>query len=122
MDNTPQEPRLERTRLVKTADGMVLVDKEKCDACRQCLDACPYGVIYFNYDLNIAQKCTWCAHLLDQGWKVPRCVDNCPTQALQFGEEAAFTAVAARSMNTRAFLVLAMIVPFSVRLFLKRFE
>jgi len=26
-------------------------------------------VIYFNSDLNIAQKCTFCAHLLDDGWK-----------------------------------------------------
>ena len=34
---------------------------------RNCLDACPYGVIYFNEDLNLAQKCTWCAHLLDRG-------------------------------------------------------
>ncbi len=39
-------------------------------------------------DLNIAQKCTWCAHLLDKDWKEPRCVDACPTGALTFGEEA----------------------------------
>ena len=52
------------------------------------MDACPYGVIYFNNDLNIAQKCTWCAHLLDKGWKEPRCVDACPTGALTFGEES----------------------------------
>jgi tetrathionate reductase subunit B len=29
-----------------------------------------------------------CAHLLDDGWKEPRCVDACPTEALRFGEEA----------------------------------
>jgi ferredoxin len=28
-----------------------------------------------------------CAHLLDDGWKEPRCVDACPTGALKFGEE-----------------------------------
>ena len=28
-----------------------------------------------------------CAHLLDDGWKEPRCVDVCPTDALRFGEE-----------------------------------
>jgi ferredoxin len=44
-------------------------------------------VIYFNRDLNISQKCTFCAHLLDKGWKDPRCVDVCPTGALTFGEE-----------------------------------
>ena len=44
-------------------------------------------VIYFNDSLNIAQKCTFCAHLLDNGWKEPRCVDACPTGAFTFGEE-----------------------------------
>ena len=32
------------------------------------------------------QKCTFCAHLLDEGWKQPRCVEVCPTQALVFGD------------------------------------
>ena len=50
-------------------------------------DSCPYGVIYFNDELNLAQKCTGCAHLLHRGWKEPRCVDACPTGALKFGEE-----------------------------------
>lgn len=27
-----------------------------------------------------------CAHLLDRGWKEPRCVTACPTEALKFGE------------------------------------
>ena len=37
--------------------------------------------------LNIAQKCTFCAHLLDDGWTEPRCVDACPTGAFIFGDE-----------------------------------
>jgi tetrathionate reductase subunit B len=41
-----------------------------------------------NENLNIAQKCTGCAHLLDNGWTEPRCVDACPTGALKFIEEA----------------------------------
>jgi hypothetical protein len=53
------------------------------------VDACPYeGVIYFNEDLNIAQKCTGCAHLLDDGWTEPRCADACPTLAIRFLDEA----------------------------------
>jgi len=32
------------------------------------------------------QKCTLCAHLLDQRWKEPRCVEACPTGALLFGD------------------------------------
>jgi Fe-S-cluster-containing dehydrogenase component len=71
-------------------DGLVVIDPKRCTGCRDCLNAnaCPYGVIYFNEELNIAQKCTGCAHLLDRGWKQPRCVDNCPHDAIKFGEES----------------------------------
>lgn len=73
--------------IYKRDDGIVIIDPEKCTGGRLCLEACPYDVIYFNSDMNIAQKCTFCAHLLDDGWKEPRCVDACPTDALRFGEE-----------------------------------
>lgn len=70
-------------------DGLVILDPAKCTGCGDCVDACPYGVIFLNEDLNIAQKCTGCAHLLDRKWpiSVPRCVDNCVHGAIQFGEE-----------------------------------
>jgi tetrathionate reductase subunit B len=77
--------------IYKRADGLVVIDPIKCTGCRNCVASCPYGVIYFNSDLNIAQKCTGCAHLLDRGWKEPRCVDACPTQALKFAEESELT-------------------------------
>jgi len=77
--------------LYKRADGLVIIDTEKCTGCKNCVDACPYDVIYFNEDLNLAQKCTGCAHLLDGGeWKIPRCADACPTEAILFGEESDF--------------------------------
>jgi tetrathionate reductase subunit B len=69
-------------------DGLVVIDPKKCSGCMNCVDACPYGVIYYNKNLNLAQKCTGCAHLLDRGWTEPRCVDACPTGALMFGEES----------------------------------
>ena len=76
--------------IYKREDGLVIIDPEKCTGCRNCADICPYGAIYFNEDLNIAQKCTGCAHLLEKGWQEPRCVDVCPTQAIRFGEESEF--------------------------------
>jgi Fe-S-cluster-containing dehydrogenase component len=69
-------------------DGLVIIDPAKCTGCQLCADTCPYDAIYFNEDLNIAQKCTGCAHLLDDDWEVPRCVDQCATGALKFGEES----------------------------------
>jgi tetrathionate reductase subunit B len=74
--------------LYKREDGMVIIDSVKCTGCKNCVDACPYHVIFFNEDLNLAQKCTGCAHLLDQGWKEPRCADACPTEAIKFMEES----------------------------------
>jgi Fe-S-cluster-containing dehydrogenase component len=73
--------------IYKREDGLVIIDPNKCMGCTNCVSACPYHAIYFNENFNIAQKCTGCAHLLDNGWKEPRCVDACPTQSLKFLEE-----------------------------------
>ena len=86
-DNAPCVTACTTQAIYKRDDGIVIIDPEKCTGGRQCLDACPYDAIYFNSDMNIAQKCTFCAHLLDDGWSEPRCVDACPTNALRFGEE-----------------------------------
>jgi Fe-S-cluster-containing dehydrogenase component len=74
-------------------DGLVWIDPNKCKGTKLCLDACPYGVIYFNDTINQAQKCTGCAHILDRGWPItePRCVDACITGMLKFGDESDFS-------------------------------
>jgi tetrathionate reductase subunit B len=74
--------------IYRREDGIVVIDPTQCTGCKLCADTCPYNAIYFNDALNLAQKCTGCAHLLEDGWKAPRCVDACPTEALKFGEEA----------------------------------
>lgn len=77
--------------IYRREDGLVIIDPIKCTGCRACLnpDACPYGSIYYNENLFIAQKCTGCAHLVDRaGWNYgTRCMDNCPTECIQFGED-----------------------------------
>lgn len=68
-------------------DGLLLLMPGKCTGCGACAEACPYEAIYHNEELGIYQKCTGCAHLLDNGYGQPRCVETCPTEALFFGEE-----------------------------------
>jgi Fe-S-cluster-containing dehydrogenase component len=72
--------------IYKRDDGIVLIDPEKAREQKNLLSSCPYRVIYWNEEMKIPQKCTLCAHLLDQGWKEPRCVEACPTEALVFGD------------------------------------
>ena len=67
-------------------DGIVVIDPEKAKGHPQIVSSCPYRAIHWNAAQGVAQKCTFCAHLLDQGWKEPRCVEACPTEALVFGD------------------------------------
>ena len=70
----------------KRPDGIVIFDPVKSVGQHSIQTACPYGVVYWNDKLGIPQKCTFCAHLLDRGWKEPRCVDGCITGAITFGD------------------------------------
>ena len=71
----------------KRDDGMVVIDPDKGKGRKEIVESCPWGAIFWNEEEQLAQKCTGCAHLLDRGWKEPRCVDACPTSAMRFGEE-----------------------------------
>ncbi|MCL1896312.1 MAG: oxidoreductase [Clostridiales bacterium] len=67
-------------------DGIVLIDPEKAKGNKGIVDSCPYRRIEWNEGLSLPQKCTMCAHLLDAGDPVPRCVESCPSGALVFGD------------------------------------
>ncbi len=66
-------------------DGIVVIDPEKAAGQKAIADSCPYGVISWNEEQNLAQKCTFCAHLLDKG-ENPRCFEACPVSVIQFGD------------------------------------
>jgi len=63
-------------------DGIVIIDPVKAKGQKELIESCPYGAIWWNDEEQLPQKCNLCAHLLDSGWKEPRCVQSCPTGAL----------------------------------------
>ena len=82
-------------------DGLVLIDPAKAKGQRQIVDACPYHCIFWNEELELPQKCTGCAHLLDGDEPIhePRCANNCHTGAILFGEEADFDLEGAEKLH-----------------------
>jgi len=67
-------------------DGIIVIDPEKAAGRKDVADK--FEGVYWNERLQIPQGCTGCAHLLDNGWSVPRCVDACMTDALLWVDEA----------------------------------
>ncbi len=66
----------------KREDGIVLIDPVKAKGQKDMVKTCPYGAIYWNEEKNVPQKCSFCAHLLDDEWKITRCAQVCPTLSL----------------------------------------
>jgi Fe-S-cluster-containing dehydrogenase component len=67
-------------------DGIVIIDPVKAQGQEAIARACPYRVIFWNAAAQLPQKCTFCAHRLDEGAVEPRCVESCPVGALVFGD------------------------------------
>jgi len=90
----------------KRADGIVLVDNQRCIGCKFCMTGCPYSARVFNWkdpevklpeghvydpETNIPAvegtvgKCVFCADKLRLG-ELPRCVKACPMSVIYFGD------------------------------------
>jgi Fe-S-cluster-containing dehydrogenase component len=83
-DNAPCIKAAKNGAIYKRDDGIVVIDPEKSKGQKDLVDSCPYGAIWWNADKAVPQKCTFCVHLLEDGWDKPRCVQACPTGALGF--------------------------------------
>jgi len=66
-------------------DGIVMVDNERCVACAYCVQACPYDARFINEETLTADKCTFCAHRLEEGL-LPACVETCVGGARIIGD------------------------------------
>ena len=64
-------------------DGIVIIDPDKARGRKEITNSCPYGVIWWNEQEQLAQKWNFDAHLLDQGHSQLRAEQVCPTGVFQ---------------------------------------
>lgn len=81
-DDAPCIAAAKNGAVTKRDDGIVLIDPVKAKGQKAIADACPYGAVKWNEELELPQHWFFDAHLLDNGWKEPRCVQVCATGAL----------------------------------------
>jgi len=65
--------------------GLVLIDKEVCIGCKECLEACPFGAMHYNDDQETAVKCDLFIERLNNE-QAPACFSVCPTRCISWGE------------------------------------
>ncbi len=82
-DNAPCIKAAKNGAVSKRKDGIVIIDPIKAKGQKDLVDSCPYGAIWWNAEKEVPQKCTFCVHLLEDGWDKPRCVQACPTGAMK---------------------------------------
>jgi len=65
--------------------GIVLIDRDACIGCRECVEACPFGAMQFDDDQDIAVKCDLCVERLKNNQE-PACVAVCGTGCIFWGD------------------------------------
>lgn len=74
--------------IIRTEFDSVYIQQDVCNGCRDCIAACPFGVIHVggqeNAGKGVAKKCTLCYDRLQNNLQ-PACSSACPTESIQFG-------------------------------------
>ena len=70
--------------ITRTEFDTVVIQQDACNGCRDCIAACPFGVIDINPASNTAQKCTLCYDRISNNLQ-PACAQACPTASIKFG-------------------------------------
>ena len=58
--------------------GLISVDKDKCNGCGWCIEACDYGAIMLHPENKVVYVCDLCKEKGE-----PQCVKWCPEEALE---------------------------------------
>jgi Fe-S-cluster-containing dehydrogenase component len=82
-DNAPCINKANDGAVYKRDNGIVSIDPVKAKGQKGIVNACPYKAIWWNEEKNVPQKCNFCIHLIDGGWKETRCSQACPTGSLR---------------------------------------
>lgn len=69
----------------KDGKERIVVDSHQCIGCGFCVEACPYDARFINKETKVADKCTFCAHRMDEGL-LPACVETCVANARVIGD------------------------------------
>lgn len=69
--------------IIKRDDGIVIIDPVKAHGRKDIVKSCPYGAIVWNEERQVPQAWIFDAHLLDNGWTVPRAQQVCPTDVFE---------------------------------------
>ena len=69
--------------ITKRADGIVVVNDDRCIGCKYCYQACPYGVPH--YTSVAMDKCDCCLGCGVPAGHTPHCAESCSFGALKFG-------------------------------------
>ena len=70
--------------------GIVLIDKDKCIGCKECIEACPFGAMQFDDEQEVAEKCDLCQDRIGNN-EQPACVNACATRCIFWGETKLLT-------------------------------
>jgi len=73
-----------RNAISKREDGIVLIDQDRCEGYRHCVEACPYSMIFFNPETQKSEKCIDCFPRVEQGI-APACNRQCVGRTRAYG-------------------------------------
>jgi len=83
--NPPCIPACSVNAISKRADGIVIIDQEKCIGCKKCIEACPFNAPQYDHQTKKCNMCNLCYHRIEKGLPTA-CELACPARVIYVGE------------------------------------